>query len=300
MFLVTQFIGLYVINAYTPQINPETGINENPLPFGMEPPEVEAKTGLISIAIAFVIAIALILILIKFRFKFLIRTWFFVVIALALGIVINGLLKNHTSYAWLIALIISVPFALLKIFRPSVIIHNFTELLIYPGIAAVFVPILSVWTVIIFLIAISIYDMWAVWHSGIMQKMAKFQMEELKVFGGFLVPYMGKKIKMKIKLLRQKIKEAKTKKAKEKIQKDSKIKVSLAILGGGDVVFPIIASGIFFRAFGIIPALLVIAGAFVGLSFLLSISQKKKFYPAMPFITTGIFLGMLVSWIWFI
>ena len=48
-------------------------------------------------------------------------------------------------------------------------------------------------TVIILLVVISIYDMWAVWKSGIMQKMAKYQMDELKIFSGFYVPYASKR-----------------------------------------------------------------------------------------------------------
>jgi hypothetical protein len=47
--------------------------------------------------------------------------------------------------------------------------------------------------------------------------------------------------------------------------------------------------------YGIIPALFVIGGATLGLSYLLFSGEKKKFYPAMPYITLGIFLGLLVS-----
>ena len=87
----------------------------------------------------------------------------------------------------LIALVIAIPLAIGKIYKRNFIVHNFSELLIYPGIAAVFVPLLNLTSIIILLILISIYDMWAVWKSKIMQKMAKFQMNELKIFGGFYV-----------------------------------------------------------------------------------------------------------------
>ena len=132
--------------------------------------------------------------------------------------------------------------------------------------------------------------MWAVWKSGIMQKMAKFQMEELKLFGGFLIPSLSKKTKIQIARIKQKYKN---KKIPKKIRQ-KKFKVNLAILGGGDVIFPIITAGVFMRAFGIIPALFIIFGALLGLGFLFSITKKGKSYPAMPYISVGILLGMLI------
>ena len=253
----------------------------------MEPPEIDEEQSLLSIIISFVIAITLILILIKFRWKFLMKGWFFVVVILALAISFNAILKSNFTEAALIALLLAVPLAFFKIYRQSFLVHNLTELFVYPGIAAVFVPILGVWSILVLLVLISIYDLWAVWHSGVMQKMAKFQIEELKLFAGFFVPYVSKKMKLKIQLLKQKYKNNK------KGLKKEKIKVNLAVLGGGDVVFPIITAGVFLRAFGIVPALFVIGGAFTGLTYLF-LTLKKKAYPAMIYIVPGIFLGLLV------
>jgi presenilin-like A22 family membrane protease len=298
MFLVTQFIGLYVINQYAPiqkqVFNNQTGSFENQtffpennkLPFGMQPPEeIEKETSLLSFLISFAIAIALIFLLIRYKFKTIIKIWFFAVVIIALTISINAFLKSFLTSAWIVAIAFAIPLAILKVFRPNVISHNFTEILIYPGIAAVFIPLLNYWSAIVLLVIISIYDMWAVWHSGIMQKMAKYQMEEVGVFGGFFIPSLSKKVRAQIRAM-------KAKKLKRKF------KVSLAILGGGDVVFPLIAAGVFFRTFGIAPALFIIFGAFAGLTYLLINSEKKKVYPAMPFITAGVFAG-LILWLIF-
>lgn len=124
-----------------------------------------------------------------------------------------------------------------------------------------------------------------------MQKMAKFQMEELKLFGGFLIPSMSDKVRKQIKRIKQKYKG---KKMPAKIKK-KKFKVNLAILGGGDVIFPIIAAGVFMRTFGLGPALFVTFGALAGLIGLFMITKKGKAYPAMPYITAGIFLGMILG-----
>lgn len=294
MFLVTQFIGLYVVNQYNTrtEIDPSTGknITINELPFGLQTPEDE-KPGLLYIISAFALAFILIFLLMKYQWKTVIRIWFLFVISIALGITIHSLIKNVFASASLIALIIAIPLAIMKIFRPNKIIHNATELLIYPGIAAVFVPILTPLSIILLLILISIYDMWAVWKSGVMQKMAKFQMEELKIFGGFLIPSISKKVKEQIKNLKQKYQGKKM----PKHIKTKKFKVNLAILGGGDIIFPIITAGVFLKAFGLAPALFIIFGSLASLSYLFFITEKGKAYPAMPYITTGIFAG-LVLW----
>ena len=56
--------------------------------------------------------------------------------------------------ALIIALALAIPLAYLKIYKRNLLIHNFTELLVYPGIAVIFVPILNVFTIISLLILI--------------------------------------------------------------------------------------------------------------------------------------------------
>jgi hypothetical protein len=79
--------------------------------------------------------------------------------------------------------------------------------------------------------------------------------------------------------------------------KNKKVKANVAILGGGDVVFPIITAGVMLVQFGFLAALFVIIGATLGISYLLFVAEKKKFYPAMPFISAGIFLGILAAFL---
>lgn len=295
MFLLTQFIGLYVIHQYAPLkiVNGNAvNVTDNvPLPYGMETPAIQEETDFLtmlpSIILAFVIAILVIFLLTKTKADIILKIWFFIVVVLALGISFNAFLGNSIPHAAWLVLIPAVVLALLKIFNRNFLVHNLTELFIYPGVAAIFVPILNIWTLIILLVAISIYDMWAVWHSGIMQKMAKYQMNQLKIFSGFFIPYIPKNIRVKLKGL-----------SKAQLKK-KKIKVSVAILGGGDVVFPIIASGVMLKTLGLVPAVMVIFGAFLGLTCLLFLAEKKKFYPAMPFISTGILLAVILSYILF-
>ena len=301
MFLLTQFIGLYVLTI--DPLNIEINVNgtmqtvsNQQLAF-LQPQEGSPLFIFGNIIFAFMLAILLLFFLIKLGFEKVLKLWFFTVVVIALWLVFYSFeiavpFIINPTLALIIPLLIALPLSYIKIYKKIFIIHNLTELLIYPGIAIVFVSILSQWEAIInsiviisLLILISIYDMWAVWHSGIMQKMAKYQIDKLNVFSGFFVPYISKSVKAKIK----KMKKSKLKK--------KKIKVNVAILGGGDVIFPIITAGIMLKTFGFIPALFVILGATLGLTYLFFFSEKKKFYPAMPFITAGIFIGMILSYL---
>ncbi len=291
MFFITQLIGIAVVNKYSPQIIEITDEEGNiinyttyNLPYGMDPPEdISPGNTLISIIIAIAIAVVFILVLMKYKAEFFLRAWFLIVVALALAITLNAFILK-IPYSALIALIISIPFAIIKLFKRNIIVHNLTELLIYPGIAAIFVPLLNVWTVILLLILISIYDIYAVWHAGFMQKMAEYQIKKLRFFTGFFVPYLGKKERDLIKLAKQE--------KNEKKLANKKIKVNVAILGGGDVVFPIILAGVVLNTLGLMQAVIIGIGATLALAYLFYISKKGQFYPAMPFISAGCLLAL--------
>ncbi len=287
MFIVTQLIGIYVINA--------SGIHG--LPFGLDESTATSGTSFISVLFALIIAFVLFSIIMKYDLKLVVRVWFFIVVTIALSVSINTFLAGWLVVSARVALLVAVFFAFFKIIRPNIIVHNLTELFVYPGVAVILIPILDVYSIIGLLIIISVYDAWAVWKSGIMQKMAKYQMQEAKIFGGFLIPTMDKKTREKIKQIKQKYKN---KKIPASIKK-KKFKVNLAILGGGDVVFPIITMGVFMRAHpeqillgvpGLIPALFILGGALLSLTYLFATTKKDKAYPAMPYITTGIFIGL--------
>ena len=101
--------------------------------------------------------------------------------------------------------------------------------------------------------------MYAVWKSKHMIKMAKFQ-TKMKLFAGLMVPY-GKKT---------------------------------AILGGGDLGFPLLFTGVIFKNSGW-ESLLVVACTTIALGVLLYKSEKNKYYPAMPFISLGCLVGYILT-----
>ncbi len=298
MFLVTQFIGLAVIQAYSPHVeevvNATTGAIENvtimpELPYGMQPPEMKPEVSLTSIIFGIILATLLIFLFRKLKARLLLRLWFFSVVVLSMAIVFNAALSKFlVGEVQLLALIIALPLAFYKIFERDILVHNLTELMVYPGIAVIFVPLLNIWTAIALLVAIALYDLYAVWHSGFMQKLAKFQIQQLRIFTGFFVPYVAKKDRIRI----QKIK---MQRKKGRGLKEVKIKVNLAILGGGDITFPLIFAGVILRASGLWHALLISLIAALALFVLFILAKKGKFYPAMLFLSPACILAWLAG-----
>lgn len=278
MFVISQLIGIYVVSHYV----------SNDLPLGFEIPEPQDQgdynQSLISLVIAFVIAVFLMLLLSKFKIELILRIWFFAVLVIALTVSMNAFIISF-PFRFILIFLISITLAYLTIFQRNYIMNNIVYMLVYPGIAAVFVQFLNIFTLVVLLLLISAYDIWAVWHVGIMQKMAKYQINKLNIFSGFYVPYMTKKLKLKL----QKMKKSDLRK--------KKIRVNVAMLGGGDVAFSMIAVGVAFSTFGLTSALLVVLGSTAGLTYLLLSSEKKKFYPAMPFISAGILVAILLSYL---
>jgi len=248
-----------------------------------------------SIMFSIFLATVIIFVIRKFNWVTLMRLWFFSVVILAVGITLNAFLLQLPFFGgpvYMLSLVLAVPLAFSKVFERNMLIHNFTELLIYPGLASFFVPILNVWSAIVVLVLIAVYDVYAVWHAKFMQKMAKFQINQLKVFTGFFLPYVARKDRVKIERIRsQNIKE----KDKLKKLKKLRIKVNLAILGGGDVAFPLIFSGVILVKSGLLPALIVSFTATLALALLFFLAKKGKFYPAMLFLSPACIIGWLIG-----
>src|SRR3989339_699906 len=89
---------------------------------------------------------------------------------------------QNQSYSFIyisIAILIGTVLVLLlvKFNKPNIIIQNLSEIFIYGGLAAVFVPMINLFAAFMLLIVISIYDFIAVYKTKHMVKLAKFQSE---------------------------------------------------------------------------------------------------------------------------
>ncbi|NQU98065.1 hypothetical protein HQ533_01235 [Candidatus Woesearchaeota archaeon] len=284
IFFLTQIVGLYLVNediSSVQNINGTIVIEHQDTSIGARPDTTGAES-FTYVAIAIVIGTLLVLLIMKYNQVLLWKTWFFLAVFFAISIALGVVM----SFGW--AFLIAFIFALLKMFKKNILTHNLTEVLMYSGLAVLLVPLFDLFWMFALLIVISLYDMYAVWKSKHMVKMAKFQAKS-KLFAGLMIPYEEKKgVKLQIP---------------DKPALHGKKKVKNAILGGGDVAFPLIFSGVvmeslirqgvsqtmaFFQT-SIISIIVTVAvfGLFV-------FAKKDKFYPAMPAITTACIVGYLI------
>ncbi len=279
VFLLAQFIGLMVVNQYIDkQKTAETGMTAyKELPFGMERPEVEPNTSFIMVMVGILLGTVILLVFIKFQMLNLWKYWFFAAVMMGLSIAFASVLPS-----WM-AIVLGVGLAAWKVFRPNIIVYNLGELFVYGGLAAIFVPVLNLFSATVMLLLISVYDMYAVWKSKHMITLAK-SMNKEKVFAGLLIPYTLKGIVMKKE-------DGLTE--KNKLHK----KVQMAILGGGDIGFPLMFAGAAMKSVGLAWSLVIPLFTAMALFLLLLNGKPKRFYPAMPFLTIGCLVGYGVVWI---
>ncbi len=276
VFLAAQIVGLGVLNAY---IDHEASLQQGSavfkeLPYDMERPPIEEQSSFVYILVAILIGTFLVFLLIRFRKKNLWKIWFLMAVILCLGFAFSAFLPQ------LIALALAIVLGAWKVFKPNTLIHNLTEVFVYGGLAAIFVPIMNLFAAFMLLLLISIYDMIAVWKSKHMVKMAKFQTES-KLFAGLSIPY---------------------KKAKQVIGAGRLKKQRTAILGGGDIGFPLLFAGVVLKnlmsgntaAMAFVKVMAIPLATSFALLILLIKGKENKFYPAMPFLSLGCAIGYLM------
>jgi presenilin-like A22 family membrane protease len=289
MFLAAQFLGIAIIynNIDTQKSSTEETMFKE-IPF-LERPPVQENYSFLPIIFAVLIGTAFLLLLMKYNLTWVWKIWFLLAVTMSLTVAFGSFIPYS------IALLLALVFGLWKIFKPNFWVQNITELFIYGGLAVIFVPLFNVLSVTILMVLIAIYDAYAVWKSKHMITLAKSQ-TKAKIFAGLLIPYDFKNNKAKISHKISKIKNKHNAKGKSN---DSKKKSTgrVAMLGGGDIAFPIIFAGVMLKEFGLWQSLIIPFFALAGLITLLLIGKEKKFYPAMPFISSGCLLGLGVIYL---
>jgi len=278
LFVLAQIAGLLITLEY---IHVQEGqVSFNDLPLGIERPDVTPSYAVGYIVLGVLLGTALLLSLIKFNLLGMWKFWYAMALLFSLIIAFNAFLPTLVSF------LIAAVMVYLRIFRSTQIVHHLTEIFLYGGIAAIFVDMLSLWSVVILLGFISLYDMYAVWKSKHMVTLAKFQTGS-QLFAGLQVLPKGTKIATK-----KEIKQGKAQRA--------------AILGGGDIAFPLLFIATLMKEMVVhgaskqsafFLALVPVATTTLALFLLFYFAKEKKFYPAMPFLSMGCIVGLMLLYI---
>lgn len=274
LFLAAQIVGLSLV--YLDQdVVIEDGrqvVQHQPTIVG-NPPETEGWQSTLLVAAGVAIGTLLVLLLIRLRAFFLWKIWFFLAVWIALAISLDVLIPGYIALGAALAL------AVWKVFRPNPVVHNLTEIFVYAGIAILIARMFDLLWMSILLIGISLYDMWAVWKSKHMVSLAKAQAKS-DVFAGLYIP-KGKRLEA-----------PPPPKAK---------KANIAVLGGGDIAFPLLFASVAMTwlvergvqpLFALYQSMIIVACCTVALALLFAYSKHGKFYPAMPFLAAGCFAGL--------
>ncbi len=174
------------------------------------------------------------------------------------------------------AILISIALIIVREKFGNMIIHNLVLSIAIGGIGSYFGILISLEEAILIILILSIYDIFAV-KSGYMVKFAK-KLTEKRVPISFLFGDVS------IKNLS--ISNVEWDKGKKKI----------FILGGGDVAFPTMINASAFIAVGLKASILVVVFSTLGL-FLnhLIVVKKRQAIPALPLITLGCLIGIILS-----
>ncbi len=160
--------------------------------------------------------------------------------------------------------------------KPSVLIQDICMIMAMAGVGSVLGLTFTPQTIAVLLVVFSIYDVIAVYKTKHMVEMAK-EMIESRAILGFIIPSSLKDFKRSL----------------AEVKPGGKF----MILGGGDVVFPLLFCSSLVSS-GIVNSLIVALFSLIGLlaSFLFFVFQKeKKPIPALPPIALFSLIGYLIT-----
>jgi len=200
------------------------------------------------------------------RSELFFRLMEFALISTASSLVFYSLLRIWFPYgeSMLFGIVLALALAILKFFVQSV--KNLAAILATAGAGAIFGSSFSLPVAVLFLILLSVYDYIAVLKTKHMVEMAKFMIQKELAFTITSRKYVPE------------------------VKKEARID-----LGTGDLIAPIIVE---VAAFSINPLISVVVGigALVSLgAFLFLVWRKGLVLPALPPITAGVIVSLLVS-----
>jgi presenilin-like A22 family membrane protease len=182
------------------------------------------------------------------------------------------------------ALAAALAVGLVWFFLPRVWLHNSVMIISMVSLGAVFGRFISPWTAMLLLIVIAIYDFFAV-RFGYMVWMAG-KLSESNTLPAFFIPQLMSEWKASLKpgSVSHMINEPPAER-------------HLAILGGGDIAFPLLLVASTYFAYGLPKSVLVAVFSLLGLIaayWIQAVFLKGKAMPALPPIAVMALIGVMI------
>lgn len=216
------------------------------------------------------IATALMLLLVRYGLKKLLRLWF------DTSMLMTGFIYLSVFFSGALALGMAVAGAVLRRHVPSLWTRNGIDGLSFAGAGLLFGLLVDLRTAVLLILIIGIYDVVAVYLTEHMVQLATASMES-GAFAGLMYPKDG---------------DTATTTTTPSKGDESSGGAEVGIIGGGDIVIPLMLAVAATNALGVVAGLGVAAGATLGLVLLFEKSSEESFYPAIPAVGGGGLLGL--------
>lgn len=276
-FIISNFLGFFAArNLLSMEEMPETPVaNES------------ASSGVYFFLVVG-LSTALMLVLYKLKASLVIKAWF----ALAIFLTLNVFFSTFLEFIY--AILATAIFFIIRYKTKRWQIRNLVDICAFAGAGALFGSMIGILPAIILLILLSVYDIVSVFYTKHMVSLAKSGVKS-DTFMGISYPKASGISKEEKEVEGDSDKTDNKVKSRTKEEKESKF----GVLGGGDIIIPMIVSIALIKKFTILSGVFAVLFSALSLSVLLLKSKKGKFYPAIPPLAFGLFSGFSVWYLLF-
>lgn len=222
------------------------------------------------------LATAVLLALYRYSKQLLVKLWFGSALVVTAFILFDAFLRPVP------ALLATVLFAVLRFRAAGPQLRNVLDTIPFGGAGALFGTLIGLQAALVFLVLLSIYDYIAVNNIGHMVELAQ-RGAETDTFMGFTAPGVGEHVEAAVQA--------------DAGEAAGEGGPGVGVLGGGDVILPIVLAVSVIPVFGVGAAVSTVAGAAAALFLFLTVIQRretKQFYPAIPVVGTGALFGTVL------
>ncbi len=225
------------------------------------------------------VATGLMLLLLKFKKNFLISAWFYSAIFLTMLVFFSVFVSAPLAIA------ITLTLFLTRYFTDELGLRNIIDMFSFAGAGALFGTMIGFVPALIFLFVLAIYDIISVFVTGHMIDLAKGGLSTDTFMG---IVFADEEIPDET--------EAKDMEVPESSESEGEVKeAGISIVGGGDVIAPMILSVSLLKNFPLYSSVMTSLGSVVGLLVLMNYKSEKQFLPAIPTVAGFAVLGFLLS-----